>query len=392
MGAISGLAWLKFLSVSVSQEYSFRISGWVLIKMEKGHKMSKVDVESFIKMCITVLGESRVITWGEMVDVSGLKRDVVSVLYPVTIKEVQAIVGFANQYAVPLYPVSQGKNWGMGSQLPVKDGCAVVNLSKMNRVIEVNEQFGYAEIEAGVTQGQLSDLLSENNSSLFLDVTGSGRQTSIIGCAIDRGVAYNSLRAETLVNLKVVLGNGEILETGFGHFPKSVAKNVFKHGVGPDLVGLFTQGSFGIVVSAVVKLQYKPKSSCSFIISISSEDRLPGLIDALYQLRSRGIIQCVAHIANRNRTALTLSPLMFLFAKNLTEDATRELIDTMIEKEKLGAWGVVGSIMGTANHVREVRQQIKRAIADLGKVTFLSDSKIMISKKVLDVLLFLPFF
>lgn len=351
-----------------------------------------MKTREFIDNCTLLLGSDRVVRCNTLFDVSGLHQDVIAILYPSTITHVQEIVRMANICAVPLYPVSQGKNWGMGSQLPVTGGCTVVNLSMMDHIIEINEQYGYAEIEAGVTQGKLCSELEKRKSSLFLDVTGSGRETSIVGCALDRGVAYNSLRVEVLINLKVVLGTGEILDTGFGHFPKSVAKNLFKYGIGPDLSGLFAQGGFGIVVVATIKLQYKPEASCAFVVSIPDESGFSPLIDILYHLRSSGVIQCVAHIANRNRTVLTMAPLMFQFAMGKFGNATRQLIDGMIEKEQLGEWSVVGNIMGTPNQVRDSKRRIKKAIGSTGKVTFLSDAKIAFGKKVLDLLSFSAFF
>ena len=49
------------------------------------------------------------------------------------------IVAVANQHKTPLYPISQGKQWGMGSKLPVKDGAAIVDLSEMNRITDATK-------------------------------------------------------------------------------------------------------------------------------------------------------------------------------------------------------------------------------------------------------------
>jgi 4-cresol dehydrogenase (hydroxylating) len=61
-------------------------------------------------------------------------------------------VAIANKFHVPIYVVSTGKNWGVGSKLPVKNGCALLILSEMKNIIEVNEKLRYAIIEPGVTQ------------------------------------------------------------------------------------------------------------------------------------------------------------------------------------------------------------------------------------------------
>src|SRR5688500_3444825 len=112
-------------------------------------------------------------------NVSALERVIVAVLYPETSADVQALVRMANEVRLPLYPISTGCNWGLGSKLPVRDGAAVVDLSRMNQIHEINETHGYAVIEPGVTQRRLYERLKD--TSYFLSVTGSGADTSILG-------------------------------------------------------------------------------------------------------------------------------------------------------------------------------------------------------------------
>lgn len=52
------------------------------------------------------------------------------VLRPSSEDEVRRIVGLANEHRIALYPFSTGKNWGLGSKLPVIDGCVLVDLSR----------------------------------------------------------------------------------------------------------------------------------------------------------------------------------------------------------------------------------------------------------------------
>src|SRR5260370_42151064 len=104
----------------------------------------------------------------------------------------------ANEVRLPLYPISPGCNWGLGSKLPVRDGAALVDLSRMDAIHEVNETHGYAVIEPGVTQRMLHEHLKNGQSSYFLSVTGSGAETSILGNALDRGIAHQGPRAEQI--------------------------------------------------------------------------------------------------------------------------------------------------------------------------------------------------
>ncbi|RLA41534.1 MAG: FAD-linked oxidase, partial [Gammaproteobacteria bacterium] len=189
------------------------------------------------------LGASSVIADTEFLEtytesVCASQRQVVAVLMPGSLEEVQKVVATANAHKVPLYPISCGKQWGMGSRLPVKNGSAIVDLGRMNRIIEVNAQYHYAVVEPGVTQRQLLAHIKEHNLPLMLNVTGSSSDTSLIGNAMDRGVGYFDSRAHGISNMQVVLGNGETIQTGFGHYENAKTKNLYHHGIGPSLDGL----------------------------------------------------------------------------------------------------------------------------------------------------------
>src|SRR5262245_61692373 len=188
-------------------------------------------------------------------NVSGLERAITAVLYPESSADVQALVRLANEVRLPLYPISTGCNWGLGSKLPVRDGAALVDLSRMDRIHEVNETHGYAVIEPGVTQRKLHERLEAAHSHYYLSVTGSGAETSILGNALDRGIAHHGPRAEQVSGLEVVLGTGELIRTGSGHFPQSRTTYLYRHGIGPSLDGLFCQSNFGIVTRAAIRLR-----------------------------------------------------------------------------------------------------------------------------------------
>src|SRR5688500_8486852 len=73
-----------------------------------------------------------------------------AVLRPTRVEQVQRVLRIAARYRVALYPISQGKNWGYGSRVPVTDGCAVLELSRLNRITEFDEALGYVRVEPGV--------------------------------------------------------------------------------------------------------------------------------------------------------------------------------------------------------------------------------------------------
>jgi len=199
------------------------------------------------------------------------------------------LIKLANEYKTALYPISTGKNWGYGSKLPVKDGAVVVDLSKMNKILEINTSHGYAIIEPGVTQGQLSDYLTAHDLPFLVNVTGSGRDTSIMGNALDRGDGYFNLRVNDIKGIEVILGTGEVLQTGFGHYENAVANHLYPHGIGPSLNGLFSQSNFGIVTRIAFALVPKREVHAAILCGLKNEADLADFMDDIADLKKQGI-------------------------------------------------------------------------------------------------------
>ena len=321
------------------------------------------------------------------------KRSLVAVLKPISLEQVQQIVAVANEYKIHLYPISGGKQWGMGSRLPVQDGAAVVDLSGMNRIIEVNAQFHYAVVEPGVTQRQLLDYIKENDLPLMLNVTGSTSDTSLIGNAMDRGVGYFDSRAHGISNMEIVLGNGRTIQTGFGHYSNAQTKNLYQHGIGPSLDGLFPQGNFGIVTSACIDLMPLPEEQMAAIVKIDDEKKLPLLIDALVKLRTRDIYTTIAHVGNRERSYITLAPLIYeqlVKAGESESESTRHKAVQMLEDGGFGPWSAAIGVLGTKEQLRLAKKEIKKAVSGFSSTLFLNDALVENAKSFLTAFSFIP--
>jgi 4-cresol dehydrogenase (hydroxylating) len=336
-----------------------------------------MDLDGFHARLRDHVGEDRVITTDEALasyrdSASGHQRTVPMVIRPADTEHVRAVVKAANDFRVPIYPVSRGRNWGLGSRLPVRDGGVVVDLADMDRIHEVNETFGYAVIEPGVTQGGLSDHLRSRNSRYFLDVTGSGTTTSVIGNTLERGVAYNTTRAETLIALDVVLPNGEILGTGFAHDHRSKVANLFPHGIGPGLRDLFLQSNLGIVTRATVALIPRPATLATFMLSVRDEEALPRVFDSMRRLHQEGSLQSIVHVGNRRRSEITILPLVHRQLAGLGLPPTREEAETIVNGQLSGPWSAIGAIMGEPGHVAAARKRVKKQLGPLGRLRILT--------------------
>src|SRR3546814_8726582 len=102
------------------------------------------------------------------------------------------------------------KSWGYGDACPVTAGNVILDLSRMNRIREVDPALAYAVIEPGVTQGQLSEHLRAQGIALWPDCTGAGPDTSIVGNILDRGFGPppSGNRAQYNSGLEIVLDIG----------------------------------------------------------------------------------------------------------------------------------------------------------------------------------------
>jgi 4-cresol dehydrogenase (hydroxylating) len=318
-------------------------------------------------------------------NVSGLQRRIQAVLYPESTSDVQEIVTTANEHRIPLYPISTGCNWGLGSKLPVRDGAAIVDLSRMDQIHEVNASHGYAVIEPGVTQRKLYQRLQDTHSAYFLSVTGSSPETSVLGNALDRGIAHHGPRAEEISGLEVVLGNGELIRTGSAHFSQSRTTYLYRHGVGPSLDGLFCQSNFGIVTRAAIRLL--PRKACHGVLgcTIDTEGKLPTLVDAVSGLIRMGILEPSVHLSNSRRTRSVVGGIL---GQRHPELYVKQILD----EELRGAWSLSCPISGTPGHFKLAYREARAVLRRIGKVTLTTDRSLRAAKACCRWLSFLPRF
>src|ERR1700685_2459394 len=66
---------------------------------------------------------------------------------PYTVEQVQAVIKTANEHKIPVYPISTGKNLGYGGSAPNLSGSVVLDLERMNRILEVSARNHCALVE-----------------------------------------------------------------------------------------------------------------------------------------------------------------------------------------------------------------------------------------------------
>lgn len=219
---------------------------------------------------------------------------------PATVSEAKKIVvGRAATGSSPLRVVSTGLNWGLGSASDPRRGIALMSLRHLTEIRRIDEDLGYAIIEAGVTQSQLTSALQD--TTRFLNCTASSGNTSIVGNMMDRGVGVHGQRTDDLLGVEVILPDGRHGSVGWWPDSGSIAANSL--GLGPSSLHLFTQSDLGVVTAAAIRL--RPRPSLREVVSFTVEsDKLRQLIGGLRQLVKDGIVSGVAKVYDARSSAL----------------------------------------------------------------------------------------
>ena len=306
-----------------------------------------------------------------------------AILRPGTEAEVQECVRIANESGSALYPIGSGKNWGYGSRVPPADACALLDLSRLDRILDFNEQLGYVTVEPGVTQGRLYTFLKERASRLWMDATGSSPDCSLIGNAMERGFGHtpHGDHFSYVCGLRVILPTGEIIDTGSARFDGSLTAPLSRWGLGPSLDGLFSQSNLGIVTRMSIWLMPEPDVFEAFFFRSESPDGLPPLIDALRELRLKDVLRSSIHIGNNYKVLGGLQQYPWKETGGQTPLSPERMIAFQNELT-FGFWNASGGLYGTPAQVSEAKRLLRSKLrGQQGKLKFLSPKTLRLAKR-----------
>jgi 4-cresol dehydrogenase (hydroxylating) flavoprotein subunit len=245
-----------------------------------------------------IVGSENVFTQKEITDAAATatfatQQRVLAIIKPGDRLQVQECVKIANQYHTPIYPISGGKNWGLGSRVPPQDNSVILDLGRLNQIVDYNEKLAYITVEPGVTFRQVYEYLQAVKSKLFVSVIGGSPEASVIGNTVERGDGCGPYgdRFAYVCGLEVVLPTGECIHTGFGRFAHAKTTRVARWGVGPYLDGIFTQSNLGIVTQMTVWLLPIPQYCQTFSCTIEKNAGLETLLDRVQTLMLQGTIR-----------------------------------------------------------------------------------------------------
>ncbi|KAK1752660.1 hypothetical protein QBC47DRAFT_432280 [Echria macrotheca] len=211
---------------------------------------------------------------------------------PSTTAELSAVLKTSNRFKIPVWTFSRGKNLGYGGPAPRVSGCVALDLHRMDRIIEVDDEFGYAVVEPGVTFVDLYRYCVAHGKKVWPSTASLG-WGSVVGNTLDRGMGFMSTfcHHQHVAGMEVMLASGEdVVRTGQWGITKSPSAFLSKFTFGPSVEGLFLQSNLGVVTKMGIWLAPRPEAymSCSFGMPAWTD--LEVMVDVFGVMRRDGTI------------------------------------------------------------------------------------------------------
>jgi FAD/FMN-containing dehydrogenase len=195
------------------------------------------------------------------------------VVLPETRDDVVEILKIANKHKIPVTAFGRGVNIA-GYGVP-SEGGIVMDLRRMDKIIEINTDSGYAIIEPGVTFDQFAVALAEKKFRCPMP-TGPGGGSPIGTYLMRPSQSMVTKRLDPIVDLEVVLADGTVFNTGSSHFRHGGSG--LRYGPYPDLSGIFcyAYATMGIVTKASVTIY--PINEANRV-NVAAFDNFPAALD-----------------------------------------------------------------------------------------------------------------
>lgn len=248
------------------------------------NQYKKID-ENDISFLVDLLGEDRVFT-GENInedfshdELGGISKMPEVLVEVLVTEEVSKIMTYAYENNIPV--VARGSGTGLvGASVPLHGGI-MINLTKMNRIVEIDEENLTLTVEPGVLLMEIGKFVEEYD--LFYP-PDPGEKSATIGGNIStnaggmRAVKYGVTR-DYVRGLEVVLPTGKVIEVG-----GKVVKNSSGYSIKDLICG--AEGTLGIVTKAILRLLPLPKKSISLLIPFPDLDKAINTVPKIIKSKS----------------------------------------------------------------------------------------------------------
>src|SRR3982751_6559622 len=199
------------------------------------------------------------------------------VIKPGSAEEISAILKICNQYKIPVTPRAGGTGLS-GGALPHLGG-VLISTDRMNSILSIDERNLQVITEPGVITEVLQNAVKEKG--LFYPPDPSSRGSCFIGGNIaensggPKAVKYGVVK-DYVLNLEMVLPNGEIIWTG---------ANVLKNSTGYNLTQLIvgSEGTLGIITKIIFRLIPLPKENLLMLAFFNSAEKACEAVSAIFR-------------------------------------------------------------------------------------------------------------
>ncbi len=199
------------------------------------------------------------------------------VVQPTTTEEVSAVLKYCNDHQICVTPI--GARTGLsGGALAIHGGVGL-SLSRMNKIIKVDEKNGQVTTEPGVITQVLQEACAEKGWYYAPDPSSKG------SCFIGGNIAENAggahavkygVTKDFVLNLEVVLANGDVIWTGANTLKNSTGYNLTQLMVG-------SEGTLGVVTKAVLKLIPLPRHQMLMLVPFYKAEQACQAVSAIFQ-------------------------------------------------------------------------------------------------------------
>lgn len=238
------------------------------------------------------------------------------VVKPRTADEIAQLLKICNQHLIPVTP--RGAGTGLtGGALPQLGGL-VIAMERFNSILDIDERNLQVTTEPGVITEVLQDTVKEKG--LFYPPDPASKGSCFIGGNISensggpKAVKYGVVK-DYVLNLEVVLPNGEIIWTG-----SNVLKNATGYNITQLMVG--SEGTLGIVTKIVLRLIPHPKFDLLMLAPFNSLEKASEAVSAIFRA---GITPSAMELMEIDAITLA-SKLLDSNAIPLTENLAAHLI------------------------------------------------------------------
>jgi FAD/FMN-containing dehydrogenase len=228
-----------------------------------------------------------------------------AVVRPASAQEVVAVLKTARGAGLAVVGRGGGMSYAL-AHCPSRAETIVVDLRRLDRIVEINTDDRYVTVEAGVTWAQLRQALQGTGMRVPFHGTLSGLHATVGGGLSQNAVGLGrGFLVDYVLGLEVVLGDGRVLTTGSG---AASGATPFWRNFGPDLSGLFLcdSGAFGVKTRATLRLDPEPRGVA---LGCFGFERAPDLIAAELEIARTDLAsECIGADSFMNTVMAEMPP------------------------------------------------------------------------------------